>query len=94
MSSLDGVGARSCLAGWLSKWLFSQQTVDSALHSKHNGSDAGPGNGFSPEEERRAKVQVSDPRHVTFTLLSAHFSPNLALLIMFWKGVLACVSYF
>lgn len=94
MSSLDGVGARSCLTGWLSKWLFSQQTLDSALHSMHNGSDTGPGSGFSPEEERRAKVQVSNPIHVTFTPLSAHFSPNLALLIRFRKGVLACVSFF
>ena len=67
--------------------------MDSALHCIHNDSDAGTCSGFSPDEERRAKVQVSDPKHVTFTPLFnpllPEFGPSDTVLERS-----ACVSYF
>lgn len=50
--------------------LISEETLDSALHSMHNGSDTGPGSGFSPEEERRAKVQDVVPQALLDQYLS------------------------
>ncbi|XP_070308749.1 serine/threonine-protein phosphatase 4 regulatory subunit 1 isoform X2 [Odocoileus virginianus] len=50
--------------------LISEETVDSALHYIHNDSDSGTSSGFSPDEERRAKVQDVVPQALLDQYLS------------------------
>lgn len=40
--------------------LFFSQRMDSTLHYIHNDSDLSTNSSFSPEEERKSKVQVND----------------------------------
>ncbi|XP_043300443.1 serine/threonine-protein phosphatase 4 regulatory subunit 1 isoform X2 [Cervus canadensis] len=50
--------------------LISEETMDSALHYIHNDSDSGTSSGFSPDEERRAKVQDVVPQALLDQYLS------------------------